>query len=177
MSDEKEKRIQKPLIFNASPLIYFCKVGFSEIFNEFTEKKYTSPKVVKEVVDEGKKIGAPDAFVVEQLIKNSIVNVVSPKNREFIGLLNELPDLHEAEIQVLALAKELDGIAILDEGLAREVGIMYDIEVHGSAYLLIRLYQKKIITKEQTRETLDKMVAAGWRLSIEEYSKIIREFE
>lgn len=177
MSIKNKKRKQKPLIFNASPLIYFCKVGFSDIFNDFTEKKFTTPKVEKEVVNEGKRIGAPDAFVVEQLINKSIINVANPKNKEFIRTLEKIPDLHEAEIQVLALAKEIDGIAVLDEGLAREVGIIYGIDVHGSAYLLIRLYHEKVISNEEAKETLDKMIAAGWRLSVEEYSKILKEFE
>ncbi|MFX0132230.1 MAG: DUF3368 domain-containing protein [Candidatus Hodarchaeota archaeon] len=177
MSIKNKKRKHKPLIFNASPLIYFCKVGFSEIFNKFIEKKFMTPKVAKEVVEVGKKIGAPDAFVVEQLIKKSIINISSPKNKEFIRTLEKIPDLHEAEIQVLALAKEIGGIAILDEGLAREIGTMYGIDVHGSAYLLIRLYHEKFISRNEAKEILEKMIAAGWRLSVEEYSKILKEFE
>ncbi len=152
-------------------------MGFSSIFEKFAEKKYTTPKVEKEVVHVGKSKGFSDAFLVEQLIQNSIINVVIPRNKEFIKNLEKIPNLHEAEIQVLALAKEMNGIAIMDEGLAREVGIMYEIDMHGSAYLLIKLYQEKIISKEKARKILDDMIAAGWRLSSEEYSRLIKEFE
>jgi len=173
---DKKKKPQKPLIFNASPLIYFCKVGFSNIFKKLAEDKYTTLKVEQEVVSVGKSKGFSDAFIVEELINTSIINVANPKNKIFIKKLEKIPNLHEAEIQVLALAKEMDGIAILDEGLAREVGKMYFIEVHGSAYLLLRLFQEKVISNEKARKTLDDMIGAGWRLSAEDYARIIREF-
>jgi len=91
----------RPLIFNATPLIYLCKVGLSPIFSELPEEKYTTPKVVEEVVDRGKKLGAPDAFIVERPISESIIKVREPKR--FINQIMRIPNLHIAEAQVLAL--------------------------------------------------------------------------
>jgi len=169
--------LQEPLILNATPIIYLCKIGLSKIFTEFSEEKYTTPKVVEEVVNKGKSIGAPDAFIAEELIQQSTIKVREPKNVDFIGKLSRISDLHKAEIQVLALAKELDGVAIIDESIAREVARIYNIETHGTAFLLLRLLYRGKLSKKQTREAIDKMISAGWRLTAEEYAKLIKELE
>jgi len=170
-------QLQKPLVFNATPIIYLCKIGLSKIFGDFPEQKYTTPIVVEEVVDKGKSLGAPDAFIAEELIQRSIIKVREPTNVDFITLLSALPGLHKAEIQVLALAKELEGIAIVDESVAREVSRLYDIETHGTAYLLLRLLYRRKLSRKQVKEAIEGMISAGWRLTAEEYAKLTRELE
>lgn len=158
---------------NATPLIYLCKIGFSSVFTDFSEEKYTTPKVVEEVVDRGKSLGAPDAFIVEQLVKQSIVKIREPKNTEFINQLLKISNLHKAEAEVLALTRELNGIAIIDEGIARQVARIYNIQSHGTVYLLLRLVYRGKLSKKQARKAVDKMISAGWRLTSEEYAKLI----
>jgi len=170
-------KLLKPLVFNATPLIYLCKIGLSNVLVQFSEEKYMTPDVVKEVVDKGKSLGAPDAFVVEQLVQQSVLKVKAPSNVAFIEQLVKIPDLHQAEIQVLALAKEMNGIAILDEGIARQVARIYNIEAHGTVYLLLRLLFKGIFSKEQVREAVDRMITIGWRLTAEEYRTLLKELE
>lgn len=169
--------MKKPLIFNATPIIYLCKIGLSKIFEDFSEEKYTPPKVIEEVVTKGKQLGASDAFIAEELIRKSIIRVIEPRNIELVNLLSRIPDLHQAEIQVLALAEELDGIAIIDEGIAREVSRIYNIEAHGTAFLLFRLLYRKKLSKKQVKEAINKMLTAGWRLTAEEYTELTKELE
>jgi len=158
-------------------LIYLCKIGFSFIFREFSEDKYTTPMVFKEVVEEGKRLGAPDAYVVEQMINESTIKVVEPREVEFVDLLIKTSNLHKAEAQVLALAKELDGIAVIDEGIARQVARIYNIEAHGTVYLLLRLVYRGSLSREKARKAVERMISAGWRLSAEEYAKLLRQLE
>ncbi len=167
----------KPFILNATPIIYLCKIGMANIFKEFSEEKYTTPKVVEEVINNGKSVGAPDAFLAEKLIQKSIIKVKEPKNADFIDRLSRIPDFHQAEIQVLALAKEINGIAIVDESIAREVARIYNIQAHGTAYLLLRLLYRRKLSKKQVKEAIDKKISAGWRLTAEEYAKLTKELE
>ena len=46
-------------MLDATPIIYLCKIGLSMIFRDFSEEKYTTPKVVEEVVDKGKILVPP----------------------------------------------------------------------------------------------------------------------
>jgi len=157
--------------------MHLCKIGLSRVFGEFSEEKYTTPKVVEEVVDKGKKLGAPDAFIAEKLIQQSIIKVREPTDIDLIASLSAMPDLHQAEVQVLVLAKELGGVAIIDEGIAREVARLYNIEAHGTVYLLLRLLYRKKLSRKEVKEAINDMISAGWRLTAEEYAKLTRELE
>jgi len=75
----------KPLIFNAIPLIYITKVGLSRVFEGLKNEKLTSPHVKKEVVDEGKRRGVPDAFILEKMFKSEVFKVAEPKGKEFFS--------------------------------------------------------------------------------------------
>lgn len=167
--------MQRPLVLNATPIIYLCKIGLSRVFTEIHGDKYTTPKVVEEVVNRGKSLGAPDAFMAEKLIQQSIIKVQEPRNVDFIKRLSKIPDLHEAEIHVLALAKELNGIAIIDESIAREVSRIFNVEAHGTAFLLLTLFYRGRLKRGEVKEAIERMVSVGWRLTAEEYAKLIKE--
>lgn len=125
-------------------------------------------------MDKGKSLGAPDSFLAEQLIRQSVIKVRKPENVEFMTQLLKISNLHQAEVEVLALAKELNGIAIIDENIARHVARIYNMQAHGTAYLLLRLLYKGKLSKKQVGEAVDKMISAGWRLTAEEYAKLIK---
>lgn len=167
----------KPLVFNSTPLIYLTKVGLSKIFEGLKEEKLTSPQVKREVVDEGKRKGVPDAVILEKMFENKMFRAVEPSDRVFLSRLLETRGLHVTDAEVLALAKELDGLAVVDDEVARKTAKVYGIAYVGTPYVLVRAVLQKLITKERAREAVNEMVSAGWRCSIESYAKIIEVLE
>lgn len=167
----------KPLVFNSTPLIYLTKVGLSKIFEDLKEEKLTSPQVKREVVDEGKRKGVPDALILEKMFENKMFRAVEPSDRVFLSRLLETRGLHVTDAEVLALAKELDGLAVVDDEVARKTAKVYGIAYVGTPYVLVRAVLQKLITKERAREAVNEMVSAGWRCSIESYAKIMEVLE
>jgi predicted nucleic acid-binding protein len=164
----------KPLVFNSTPLIYLTKVGLSKIFEGLKEEKLTSPQVKREVVDEGKRKGVPDALILEKMFENAMFRAVEPSDRVFLSRLLETRGLHVTDAEVLALAKELDGLAVVDDEVARKTAKAYGIAYVGTPYVLVRAVLQKLITKERAREAVNEMVSVGWRCSIESYAKIMQ---
>jgi predicted nucleic acid-binding protein len=78
------------------------------------------------------------------------------------------------DAEVLALAKELDGLAVVDDEVARKTAKAYGIAYVGTPYVLVRAVLQKLITKERAREAVNEMVSVGWRCSIESYAKIMQ---
>ena len=167
----------KPLVFNSTPLIYLTKVGLSKIFEGLKEEKLTSPQVKREVVDEGKRKGVPDALILEKMFENKMFRAVEPSDRVFLSRLLETRGLHVTDAEVLALAKESDGLAVVDDEVARKTAKVYGIAYVGTPYVLVRAVLQKLITKERAREAVNEMVSAGWRCSIESYAKIMEALE
>ena len=169
--------MKKPLVFNATPLIYIIKVGLSRVLEDLREEKLTSPDVKREVMDEGKRKGVPDAVVLEKLFKNNVFKVVEPKNRKFLASLLETKGLHVTDAEVLSISKERDGIAVVDDEVARKTAKIYGIPYLGTPYVLVRAVVQGLITKEKARQAVNEMVFAGWRCSIESYAKITEAIE
>ncbi len=116
-------------------------------------------------------------MVSEELVKKGVIKVVTIKNgfKEMLMSLKE--ELHEGELDVLALAKAKEGIAILDESIAREVGKVFKIELHGSLFLIFLMVKKGKMRKEEARDKVDSMIRKGFRLGHEEYQEFLKMLE
>jgi len=167
----------KPLVFNATPLIYITKVGLSKLFEDLKNEKLTAPQVKKEVIDEGKRKGVPDAIILEKMFKSNIFKVAKPKNQKFLANLLKTKGLHLTDAEVLAIAKEHDGIAVIDDEVARKTARIYGISYAGTTYILMRAVSQGLITKERAKQAINEMIFAGWRCSVESYAKIMEAIE
>ena len=163
----------KPLIFDATPLIYLGKINVLEKITHFPEEKFTPESVYEEVVVEGKKTGNPEVFLIENLLGAGILKIKIPADNRYVNHLKENPRIHRGDAEVLALASELDGIALLDDEEARGMAEIEGIEHHGTIYLLLRMMKMGLLTKEETIDGLDEMLRRGWRCSTELYAGIL----
>ena len=167
----------KSLVFNSTPLIYPSKAGLSGIIEILKGEKLTSPLVKAEVVDKGKLKGVPDAIALEKLFDNGVFKVCKPKDSAFLSRLSETRGLHVADADVLALAKEHDSLAVIDDEVARKTAKVYGIEYVGTPYVLVRAVFEGLLSKEEAKLAVNDMVSAGWRCSLESYAKIMQLLE
>lgn len=167
----------KPLVFNSTPLIYLTKIGLSTLFDGLKEEKLTSQNVKREVVDEGKCKGVPDAVVLEKTFRNSVFRIVEPKDRAFLSGLLETKGLHVTDAEVLTIAREHKGLAVIDDEVARKTARVYGISYVGTPYVLMRAVSERLITKERAKLAVNELVSAGWRCSVESYAKIMEALE
>lgn len=163
----------KPLVFDATPLIYLAKVNLIEKAKNFPEDKYTTKSVYREVVEEGKKGGRPEVFAIETLVKEGIIKIKTPPDKRYISRLRGNPKIHEADADVLALAHELDGVALMDDEEARGMAEIEGIEHHGTIYLLLRMRKMSLLTKEEALSGLNEMIRMGCRCSTELYAEML----
>ncbi|MEM2922691.1 MAG: DUF3368 domain-containing protein [Candidatus Bathyarchaeia archaeon] len=167
----------KPLVLNATPLIYLTKIGLCRVFEELRCEKLTTPNVKTEVVDEGRRKGVPDALVFDKMFRNNVFRVVEVKDEAFLTSLLGTRGLHITDAEVLASAKELDGVAIIDDEVARKTAKIYGISYAGTPYVLIKAISQGLITKERAKQAVNDMISVGWRCSVESYAKIMDALE
>ncbi len=158
-------------IFNSTPLIYLCKAGLNWIFQELEAECIIPDSVYEEVVIRGKQTGNADALVAEELVKNNVISVRKIENKNKFTQLNQ--ELHHGEIGVLSLAKSLDGVAIVDDDIARTTGEILGVEVHGTIYLIFLMIRKGKISKEDAKAKLNKMITDGFWMGHKQYLTIL----
>ncbi len=171
------------LVLNATPLIYLSRSGGLHILKSLNIRIYTPKAVYDEVVVEGRRLGKPGADLVDQYVREGVITVRSPKLK--MKLSSQVPGptpesdwpVDKGEAEVLALAQELNCTAIIDEQVGRNLARLHGIEVHGTVYLLILAYKNGALTRDQTVAMFKRIVAEGWRISVEDYTAIMEELE
>jgi len=162
------------LVLNSTPMIYLAKVNALELLEKLPEKKVIPNSVYEEVVTKGKKRGAADALLIEKAIDRGILEVREVKNKKLFKTLAQIPGLHRTDAEVLALSKELNATAIVDEDKARGVADVNDVPNRGTGYLLLRFSKLGLLTKEEVKTKVDEMIKFGWRCSTEVYAEILK---
>jgi predicted nucleic acid-binding protein len=167
----------KPLVFNSTPLIYLSKTGLSGIIENLQEEKLTSPLVKAEVVDRGKQKGVPDAIALEKLFENDVFILCKPKDKPFLSSLSKTRGLHAADAEVLAIAKEHAGLAVIDDEVARKTAKIYRISYVGTPYVLARAVCAGLLSKERAKAAVKDMVSLGWRCNVETFATVMESLD
>jgi predicted nucleic acid-binding protein len=170
-------------VLNATPLIYLSRAGGLQILKSLNTRIYTPKAVYDEVVVAGRRLGKPGADLVDEYVREGVITVRSPKLRFRVSsqATRSTPEsdwpVAKGEAEVLALAQELNCTAIIDEHVGRNLARLHGIEVHGTVYLLMLAHNYGALTKNQTLAMFKRIVAEGWRISVEDYTAIMEELE
>ena len=154
------------------------RVSLSNLLRELDEPKIITTSVYNEFL-EGEALGKPEATALRGLIDEKTIKLQDPKDEGFVLKIVKLAaekerrPLHKAEADVIALTKELDGVAISDDHVARSVTRLIRIELHGTGYILGRTYKAGRISKNELLRNVGEMRRSGWRMTEEDYEKIL----
>lgn len=170
-------RVNPSLIFDSTPLIYLGKANLMKHLEGFENELLIPSSIFDEVVVKGKIRGIPDARRIDDTVSKNIIKIIEVDEGEVHSRLAENRALSRADLDVIQLARERNGIAIMDESYGRSVCDVEGIHHRGSLWLISRMIHSKLITKEEARESLDLMIEEGWFCSTKLYSKAIRMFD
>jgi predicted nucleic acid-binding protein len=164
-------------VFDATPLIYLGKVDRLGIVAGLDRDRLIPERVYEEVVTEGIEGGYPDARRVERAVEDGLFSVREVEEGAVFERLRRNPNLSGADVAVLSLADELDGVAVMDERYGRDVADTEGIETRGTAYLVGLLVKRGELPAAEGRAIVDGMVEAGWHCSPALYARLVRTFE
>ena len=159
-------------VLDSSCLIYLGKIKILEKLKMIEGNKYVPQEVYNEVIQKGLEREEPEVNYIRSLIEKKELIVKNPEKK-----LENPGKLSGADIDVISLAKEINAIPIIDDDEARVVAEFYDLDYHGSIYMIIILVNKKIITKKEALAYIDEMTSLGFYLSNKIYKEIIEKLK
>ena len=164
------------VISNATPLIYLTKSGSLKLFKKLFDSILIPKVVYEEVVVKGKEEGFSDAIVVEEQIEEGWISTDNLGTDE--KLVEHATELDKGETAVIKLAKEKDDpLLLIDDAAGRQIAKSFGLEVKGTLYVILRAYKEGYLTKDQSRDILDEIISAGFRISSEQYSQVLSRLE
>ena len=168
--------MKRRFVFDATPLIHLAKAGLAPLVVDLAGDKFTVPAVVDEVLGRVKESGfeRPDAGIVSSLIDEGVIRVRKPAPRDAARVASLHRDIHRGEAEVLALAKALEAIAVVDDRAARSAAKMQGVRLEGTYGVVLRAVRKGSVTSREAEEDLDRLVSSGWRCDAELYAALLR---
>ncbi len=151
---------RKPVyVLDATAVIHFAKVGKLRLISEICDAHITREVYFETVERDGK---YPDSLIIRDAVDSGVLKVHDVREKRFIKALMRHPEIHVGEVETMAAAKELDGLAVIDEKEARTIARVYEIRsAPGTLFLLFRLLNLKKITVDDADETLSNLIAPG----------------
>ena len=150
------------MISDATALICLSKINELEILKKNYFAVIIPPAVKSEVLIKGKEgYGS-----VHDAIRSGWINVIDPKKGFDLGL-------GAGENQAISLAIERKDSIILDDAFAIKAAKAFNILIVRTTTVIFTAYRKKIITKAQALEMLNKLIDAGYFIATRDYAVLM----
>ena len=154
------------MISDATALICLSKINNLEILKKIYFIVIIPPAVKSEVLVKGKE----GYSSIHDAIKSGWINVINPKKEVGLGL-------GAGENQAISLAIERKDSIILDDAFAIKAAKAFNIPIVRTTTVIFTAYRKKIITKAQALEMLNKLIDAGYFISTRDYAVLMSKLK
>ncbi len=158
----------KTVVSNATPLIYLAKVGMLHVLKIVFSHICIVREVFQEVCEV---IKTPDGLLVSEAVKSGWIEV-KPQKKSAKKLAKHA-GIHVGEASSIVLAKSLNALLIIDDKMGRTVAEMMGVECIGTMGILLKALNNSLLTLDEFKAILDRMIAIGSRLDVRVYSEII----
>ncbi|MBI2672200.1 hypothetical protein HYX16_04665 [Candidatus Woesearchaeota archaeon] len=150
------------VVKDAMVLINLAKTTIIAASCNYFKEVFISKKVFEEAVSAGKAKNMPDAYIIEDLVKNEKIKVEAVKNEKYLKMINEF-NIYGGEAESLALynEKKLD-LLISDDDNLRKKKEIFNAKIIGSLAVILKLRQSNNINKNKFMDIIKKMREIGW---------------
>ncbi|MBI2631383.1 DUF3368 domain-containing protein [Candidatus Pacearchaeota archaeon] len=159
-------------VFDSSSLIYLGKIKILDRLKFLKSDKIIPLEVYKEVVEKGFERMEYEAKIIDELIKERLF-VIKKGKQEQIEAFKSISFLSKADKEILAIAREIKAIAIIDETYANSIAETFGIKCHGSIYLILLMVKNKVFRKKEAIEYINRMIQLGFYFSTEKYREVL----
>lgn len=163
----------KPIyVLDATSLIHLARVGKLTLIKEICDA-YIAPEVYRETTQN---INYPDSFITKDQVKSGTIKLIENLDPRQLAALTRHPGIHQSEAETIVAAKELGGVAVLDDAEARALAQVHGINyASGTLFLLFRFLSLKLLTVDETEKTLSDLITSGLYLDLKTYHRAMEK--
>lgn len=150
-------------VCDSTPLIAPSRIGRLELLKEYFSEVYIPQEVYDEVVTHG-----GDLFGAKEVVSQDWIKVEEVRNRIAVDSLSMI--LGKGESEAIVLAKERNMLLVIDDGEGRKIAESLGLKITGTIGLLLLAAGEG---KLDLKQTIDELMAVGFRLGEKEYKRIV----
>lgn len=167
-------------VSNATPLIYLARIGKLSLLQKIFNQVQIPPEVKIETIDQGKAEKYSDAYIIEEALNQGWLkeHKLTQENTKKAKALMEITGIDLGESQVIILAKQKkEKEVLIDQSDVRKVAKHLGLNPRGTIYVIITATKNNLITKEEAKQTLAKLLNANFYLSAKTYHEALKAIE
>ena len=150
-----------PAVCNSTPLIALSRISRLELLSEYLGIVYIPQQVYDEVVTHG-----GDLFGAKEVASADWIKEVT--NRIAVDSLSV--SLDKGESEAIVLAKEMNLLLVIDDRDGRKIAESLGLKITGTIGLLLLAAEDG---KLDLKQSIEDLMAVGFRLGEKEYKRII----
>ena len=152
------------IVVNSSPVILLAKQGMLELLKKCFNKAVIPKSVYSEVMQ---KNGSPEAIALRNAIEKGWILVEKTATMPAL----DTKSIGQAEKEAISLAYKHKSLLLIDDDSAKKYASIFNVEAHGTLYAIFLSYAKGFIKKNDAVNAFQEMIADGFYVSSELYSK------
>ncbi len=165
------------IVSNASPLIYLAKVNSLRLLKKLYREVALPPATLDEI-SKGKGRGMADALTIEKALGEPEawmqIKKLTAEQTKKAGRLAKAALIHRGEAEAIVLALDLHVPLLMDDKAGRRVAEAYGIPCLGTLAVLLDAVWTRLMSKEEAKTLLDRIVAEGFNLDAHTYAEFCR---
>ncbi len=150
------------MISNSSPLIFLAKINRLDIMKKLFNKIIIPTEVKEEILMKD----SLDSKIISRAIEEEWINI-SPQQKSLD--LN----LGKGENAAISLAKEKNDSLMIDDSQGVKAAASLNIKTIRTTTIILMALKKKIITKKEAINLINKIVELGYYIAPEHYSSLL----
>ncbi len=164
------------MIIDSSSLIILAKLNRLDLLSKLYKDIQITKGIYEETVEEGIKINAPDAKLIEKAVETKKIRIIELNLKYFKfseELRNTFSQLGKGEADAISLAlQQSQEKIIMDEKFGRQVCKLYKIKPMGTLRVILGAYEKNLIRRNELNEIIKEMIESKFRIGAD----VITEF-
>lgn len=147
------------IISDASSLILLARAGLLEVLAK--KNRINLPKLVYEEVIKGKEKGREDSMIIEKLVAERRLNIVTA-NKSLKNKISKMLNLKGGELEVVSFALGKNYIILTDDKKCLNAAKALKIDFINSLDVIAVLCKRGEISKKKAFECVEMLEEYGW---------------
>jgi len=164
---------------DSGPLIHLSRVGQIQLLRRLFDSVLIPSSVYRETVLEAKALRKPGVSAIERAIDEGWIKVIDmgPSEVDLVKKLAENESIEAEDAEVIFLAQKHSTSLVTNDRWLIKIAVSLGIDALWTTTLILSAVKKKIVTKNQGRNVLRKLVLSGLHLRTDVYEAILSTLE
>ena len=164
---------------DSGPLIHLSRVGQIQLLRKLFDSVLIPSSVYRETVLEAKASRKPGVSAIEKAIDEGWIKVIDmgPSEMDLVKKLAENESIEVEDAEVIFLAEKYSTSLVTNDKWLIKIAVSLGIDALWTTTLILLGVKKKIVSKNQGRDMLRKLVLTGLHLRTDVYEAILTTLE